>query len=97
MVAELTHFAESFQSFHYGSQKVNTYFTGLPRGTIASSCKIATPMDYKCKIESKAQMTSKTSLFPLFFIQEILQEDQTEHILKEITRKFSIGCHSLNT
>ena len=25
----MARFAESFQSFHYGSQKVNTYFTGL--------------------------------------------------------------------
>ena len=32
MGAEIAHFAESFQSFHYSSQKVNTYFTGLPNG-----------------------------------------------------------------
>jgi hypothetical protein len=29
MGAEIARYAESFQSFHYGSQKVNTYFTGL--------------------------------------------------------------------
>jgi hypothetical protein len=29
MGAEIAQFAESFLSFHYSSQKVNTYFTGL--------------------------------------------------------------------
>ena len=32
-VEKISHFAESFRSFHYGSQKVNTNFTSLIKTT----------------------------------------------------------------
>ena len=31
---KIAHFAESFSYFHFGSQKVNTYFAGLLESTI---------------------------------------------------------------
>jgi predicted N-formylglutamate amidohydrolase len=65
MGAEIARFAESFQSFHYGSQKVKTYFAGLAKiGTSPCAVNLHWFTCHMVSVQKDLQMLIFKNNFP---------------------------------